>query len=51
VLLGLCRAVDRGAHGAHRGGPVAGLDHHLEALAIAQPEQRRRAEHVGPGSL
>ena len=49
------RAVARGALDGRRDGgdgrlPALGLDHELEALAAAQAEQRRRAEHLRAGA-
>ena len=45
VLARVRRAVDGGPHGGDRRGAVVRLDHDLGAIAAAQPEQRRRAEH------
>src|SRR5688500_18866513 len=42
-----CGGVHGGARRAHRAGALARLDDHLEALAAAQAEQRRGAEHLG----
>ena len=49
------RAVARGALDGRRDGgdgglPALGLDHELEALAPAQAEQRRRAQHLRAGA-
>jgi hypothetical protein len=47
MLATVGRTVDRHAHRGDRRRPVMRLDHHLGAMAAAQPEQRRGAEHVG----
>ena len=43
-------ALDRRRDGGDGGRPALGLDHELGAVAPAQAEQRRRAEHVRAGA-
>ena len=51
-MLAVARGpLHRRADRPHRRRAVGGLDHDLRALAPAQAEQRRRAEHVGGRAL